>query len=198
MKLILTSNGLSSTSINKRFLDLLDKEPSKTKIFFVTSKTKRHKHWKYTLKSKRELLKLGVAGKNIKMFHLGRKIDYGSLLGFDAIYMCGGNTYLILKKTRESGFDTVIKKFVRSGRIYVGVSAGSIICGPNITTTIDPNSLRLKDLSGLRLIDVLISPHHSKEREHIFKKQNKKFRYPVVGIPDKHALIVTNREMKRI
>jgi len=57
----------------------------------------------------------------------------GHLAGFDVLYVQGGNTFYLLDRMRRSGADGIIRKLVAAhGTVYCGVSAGSIIAGPDI------------------------------------------------------------------
>jgi len=81
----------------------------------------------------------------------------------DAGVICvnGGNNYYLMKQVRSSGFDIIVKKLVKSGLIYLGSSAGSMIAGPSIETDLDDRSVvpGMTDFSGLQLTDVSVRPH---------------------------------------
>jgi len=116
--------------------------------------------------------------------------------GFDVIYFCGGNTFFILHKVRENGFDKVIERFVNEGKLYIGVSAGSIIMSPSIATSSDENDIGIKDLTGLKLVDVLIAPHYNENKKSIIEDYRKKLSYEIVPLTDNQALVVRNGKMK--
>ena len=76
---------------------------------------------------------------------------------------------------RKYNFDTVIKKAMDNGIIYIGSSAGSIILGNSVEYALpfDENNVDLKDFSGLRIIDGIIIPHDNRKEEFISKvKEN--------------------------
>lgn len=50
------------------------------------------------------------------------------LENIDLVLVAGGNTFYLLDKVKKSGFDKVIQKVLDRGVIYVGSSAGSILC----------------------------------------------------------------------
>ncbi len=84
--------------------------------------------------------------------------NYGELDDFDAIYLMGGNTFVLLDALRSSQFDALIEKFASSGRVICGISAGAIVLGESIATAslgseADPNTPKLSDLTGLKLLD---------------------------------------------
>jgi len=78
-----------------------------------------------------------------------------------SICVGGGNTYYLLHQARISGFDRVIKEFVKNGLIYIGASAGSLCAGPTIETSLDDPSdfPQLTDYTGLGLTDVSVRTH---------------------------------------
>ena len=105
-KLILTSTGLQNPNICKAFLDIIGKPPSKIKILFVPTASRTKEELKYAKKSKKELEKIGI--KLIKTINLDCKLNYDEIKSYDVIYVCGGNTFYLLYKIKESGFDKII------------------------------------------------------------------------------------------
>ena len=65
------------------------------------------------------------------------------------LYIPGGNSYLLLDRLRTSGALALIQDRVWAGMLWVGFSAGMVICGPNILTSNNPNVCELTDLTGL-------------------------------------------------
>ena len=176
MKLLLTSSGIDNDKIGKEFLKLVDKPASEIKILFVPTASRTEEELYYVAESKKELLDLGIKKKDIVDYNLGNELE--GLDDFDVMYVCGGNTFYLLHRIRESGFDKVIKEFVESGKVYVGVSAGSMIMGPDIDVTgikhgWDENDIGLKDLTGLRITNKRISPHYTEADENVIAKFEK-------------------------
>ncbi len=90
------------------------------------------------------------------------------LNSFDAVFVGGGNTYLLLARLRETGMATALTEFAQRGRPCYGGSAGAIVFGASIATCahLDRNDVGLVDLTGLNLChDRAIWPHHV-ERDH--------------------------------
>ena len=73
---------------------------------------------------------------------------------YDVIYFTGGDTGLLLRRIKETGFDTIVKKMVYANKVYVGASAGSLIATPNIGAPYD------KETTGLCLINAYLSFHN--------------------------------------
>jgi dipeptidase E len=80
-----------------------------------------------------------------------------------AVYVAGGSTFALLEALRISGNDDVLVDHVRRGLPYIGLSAGSIVAGPDVTPASlmdDPaDGPALENHEGLGLIDVTPIPH---------------------------------------
>jgi len=197
-RLLLTSAGWEENlKIRDEFLRLADKKPSEIAVFLVSVATEKDKDWKYVKYCIKELNRAGIKKRNIRIFSLNKKIDPPALKDVDIIYICGGNTFHYLHKIRETGFDKQIKKLVKQGVAYFGVSAGSIIAGPKIDIASiggevpgDENDINLKNLIGLKLTNVIIYPHYSKQDEYAVKQFEKQNRCKVLRLTDKQSLLI--------
>lgn len=93
--------------------------------------------------------------------------DAGAFAGVldrvDALYVAGGNTFVLLAALRRRGTDAVLVERVRAGLPYIGSSAGSVITGPiiePISLMDDPSAAPdLADHSGLGLVETVVIPH---------------------------------------
>lgn len=197
-KLLLTSTGLANQNITNQFLQIIDKPVSQIKIIFVPTASRSEEELKYVNESKKELLDLGISANNIKTLNLDKPVSFQEVEDFDVIYVCGGNTFYLLKKAREAGFDKVIIEFAKTDKLYFGVSAGSILVCPNIdiASPFDENDVNLTDLTGLNLTDVIVSPHYKDEEKTIIDDFKKKSQYKVVPLTDNQALLVLDGETK--
>lgn len=88
--------------------------------------------------------------------------------GADIVLVAGGDTFYLMEKLKESRADKIIKEFVVRGGIYIGSSAGSIICCPTIEGAEDfddPNlTPKLDNFDGLGIFRNVIIPHAQKEK----------------------------------
>lgn len=85
----------------------------------------------------------------------------------DAIYICGGNTFFLIQELKKKGADQIIINLVKDGKIYIGESAGSVICAQDVeyVSGMDDKSIA-KDLvstSALNLINFSVLPHYGDE-----------------------------------
>jgi dipeptidase E len=65
------------------------------------------------------------------------------------VYISGGNTFLLNHRLHISGLMPFLRKKVQAGLPVVGFSAGMIVCGPNILTSKDMNSVETDRFDGL-------------------------------------------------
>ena len=201
MKLLLTSDGLSSKKIRKEFLKLLDKPADETTVLMMHTATKKWQN-KYVRKVMEQLVLAGIKKKNIYEANIPKNIKASNFKDFDVFFSFGGNTYYILDRVRKTGFDKYIKKFVRKNKVYIGLSAGSIIVHKSIEIAgwgkdRDINEIGLRDLKGLNITNIAIFPHFKEKRRkeiNLFKKNSP---YPIVELKDKQAFLI-NGKTKRL
>jgi dipeptidase E len=199
-RLLLTSDGLSSRKIRKEFLKLLDKPADETRVLVMhTANTRRR--WRTVRRIAEGLKDLGIRKENILLVNI--RHDAPRAPGFDVFYALGGNTYYILDRVRKTGFGSVIKKAVGQGKLYIGLSAGSMIVHKTIEfagwgTDRGDNEIGLRDLRGLNLTDVAIFPHCNKKRSKGVALFRKNTPYPIVGLKDGQALEVIGNKTKII
>jgi dipeptidase E len=193
MKLLLTSTGLTNQKIRDFFVAQLDSLENKTACLIFTIKDESDWQW---LPHYRE--ELGGLGLSYDQINISEENNLSSLKEYDIYYVCGGNTFYILDRMRKTGLDRILIDAVKQGKFYVGVSAGSIIPGPDIEAAEmgDPNDINLKDLTGLKLIPYIISPHHSlKEESDVEKFKEKRKGEKVIPLTDDQAVFIEDDRM---
>ena len=79
------------------------------------------------------------------------------------VYIPGGNTFLLNHRLHASGVMPYLKKKVQSGLPVVGFSAGMIVCGPNILTSKDLNSVGTSHFNGLNATPLNFLAHYPKD-----------------------------------
>lgn len=193
-KLLLTSTGFVNPKIGERFLSLLIKKPSETRVLFIPTASRTEDEVKYVRESEDELIQAGISKESIIWLDINNVSAAGNINRFDVIYVCGGNTFFLMQKLRETGLDKKIIELVRKGVVYVGASAGSVIAGPDISIAapFDKNDIGLKDTTGLHLTDKVTSPHYKDEEKNIIDEFKKKLPYPVIPLTDNQALEETD------
>lgn len=193
-KLLLTSTGFTNPKLADRFLALLGKPPADAKALFIPTASRSEEDMKYVRESGGELAQLGIPKESIVWFDYKTPTAIGDINRFDVIYVCGGNTFFLMQKLRETGLDKKIIDLVHQGKVYVGVSAGSVIAGPDISIAgpFDENDVGLTDMTGLGLTDKVTSPHYEDKEASIIEEFKDKLPYPVVPLTNSQALEETD------
>ncbi len=196
MKLILTSAGLSNQKIVNAFLKLLVREPKETSLLVVAYGQNKEENF-YINESRKEVEDLGF---KVVVLNMNESFSVDDLQNFDVIYVCGGNTFSILSKMRNTGIDNYIKSQVSKGTIYFGVSAGSIIAGPSIEIAGwgidgDDNEIGLEDMEGFNFTDTAIFPHFEEEKNRDEVEEfKKKVSYPIQELTNDQALVISESQ----
>lgn len=100
-----------------------------------------------------------ITGKNKKQLE-------DDLYVFDYIYVSGGSTLHLLKKSLESGFIDVVKDLIlNAGKTYIGTSCGSIAASSRpLGYLLEKDEIkRLENFGGFGFVDFLILPHWGSE-----------------------------------
>lgn len=77
-----------------------------------------------------------------------------------AIFVGGGNTFLLVKQLHELGLMETLKKSIENGTKYLGTSAGSNICGLSMQTTNDMPIVYPPSFNTLGILNFNINPHY--------------------------------------
>lgn len=196
---LLTSTGLQYNAVAEKFLSVIPKPANELKILFIPTASRTDEEMMFVKKSENELLSVGVNKDNIFWFDVDDKsANYGSA-DFDCVYVCGGNTFYLLKKLKESGYFTKLLDWINNGILYVGTSAGSVIAAPDINYILcmDTNDCNLNDTSGFSLISSSLIPHYTEEfaeSASIFRRENGN----VLTISDNQALYLSDKGVEMV
>ena len=122
------------------------------------------------------------------------------------VIVCGGgNTYYLLYHMKRSGFDKLLPLLLQKGVIYVGSSAGSCVCSPNISYVKDQDdptmAPELDDCTALGLVDFDIYPHciedyYAKNYSTSYLIDALKSRAIKIFLRDNQAIVVKGNEYK--
>lgn len=189
-KLLLTSTGLSSDCVVQELKDIVAK-PETQSVAIITTAAEDKENNKYSQLAKKQLIDIGFI--NIDFIDLEAEPSR-NLSKYNIIYVCGGNTFKLLKFSREANFKKSVEDLLNRNGLYIGVSAGSIIVGPsiNIAAEVEPdiNDVGLTDLTGLGITDLIILPHYSSEIEEETKSFEKKYNVVVERVNNFEAILV--------
>ena len=90
---------------------------------------------RFRLSQTKALEALGLQVEELDLRHFfgsaGRLADV--LAGLGALWICGGNAFLLRKAMRQSGFDVVIREMLQNDVIvYAGFSAAAVVTGADL------------------------------------------------------------------
>lgn len=160
--MLLTSSGLSSRALREAFSSSLPKAAGRCRAA-VFAFVDNPANLPYAQAAVREVEACGVS--RVDLLDFSAPNFRAPTEGYDAAYVCGGNTFEILAAMRRTGLDSWLKAHIAAGESYVGVSAGSIIPGPSIElagwgSEGDPNNIGLQDLEGFGAAPFAVFPHY--------------------------------------
>lgn len=197
MKMLLTSAGITNQSIASALVELVGKSPEEIKVGFISTAAnveEGNKDW--YIRQLTNLYKYGITW--VDVFDISvPEVDWRKRLsGVDVVMVSGGNTFYLLDQMRKVGFGEWLKSEL-GDKVYVGISAGSIVPTPSIAIASvdngDVNVPNLTDLTGVSLVDFEVSPHTP---EHVSHEGNTRYAEssgrPLYGIDDQSAIRVVD------
>ncbi len=199
-KLLLTSAAITNRKIKEALIALVDKPLPLLKIIFIASPARSPEENQYLQQAKDELTDIGVNPVNTSTIYLDHPVTYQNFKDADMVYVCGGNTYYILQQIRRFCFKQALLQVVESGKVYFGVSAGSIIAGPSIDIagigdTADSNEADLTDTAGLDIVPFAVSPHYTDQDRLAVDQFENEIAYDVIRLTDEQAVMVKGEEI---
>lgn len=205
MKLVFYSGGddKDNKSLDKVFVELLDKK-NPVVTFIPSSSYLSEQEFKGFVKHYSKY-------KISRFIHFPVDIPFDRILlqevlRSDAIHMAGGNTFYFLNSLRKAKLLPELRKFAEKGGLLTGLSAGAIMMTENIDMAAypefdrDENSVGLKNLSSLGLVDFAFFPHfkNSARYDAAFKKYSKLKKKVIYACPDGSGIVVNDRELRFI
>lgn len=192
--IFLTSTGLSSELVTKKFKSLFSDYKNHA-VAIITTAAEEKENNKYAQLAKKQFSEMGFL--RIDFIDLETEPDK-DFAEYDIIYVCGGNTFKLLKFAREANFKASIESLLKRNGIYIGVSAGSIIVGPSIEiaeeVSPDKNEVDLADFTGFGITNLIILPHYSPEIEEETKAYEAKHGVIVERLSNSQAVLIENGE----
>lgn len=190
MKLILSSCDFKNEKSKRTILDNLSKPIDQCKLLFIPNEKATYE----TIHSEKYFLRMqefGFARDNIAVFDYYNE-QYFIDLDLDVIYISGGNTFATLKRIKDCGFDKEIIRYVRSGVLYIGGSAGAHVATQSVAhiAAFDPIPDDMTDFKGLGLFDGILLCHYNEERKALYDKLKAKGKYKVYALRDEDSLVV--------
>jgi dipeptidase E len=200
MKLLLTSTGLTNPAIQNTFLDLTRNfKASELKVALITTAANTPSEKEKINNNLEQLKALKIQEKNIIEIDISSGQSIQQVNHCQVMFVCGGNTFYLLHKLRETGFDQVIKNFINRDGVFVGVSAGSIVVTPDISVAsiepADPNEVNMTDFTGLSLTDFEVSPHVPEYVSYeAMAKYSQQTKNKIIAIDHHSAVLVSDNQ----
>ncbi|WP_055442978.1 dipeptidase PepE [Lacinutrix himadriensis] len=113
-------------------------------------------HDEYTQKVRVAFLKIN---KQITGIHTFKNLTE-AINNAEAIFVGGGNTFVLVSQLHRNKLLSIIKEVVENGTPYLGTSAGSNICGLTMNTTNDMPIIQPPSFKTLGLVPFNINPHY--------------------------------------
>ena len=192
MKLLLTSSGLTNPCIAQKLIAMTGKPLQETLLLFMPTAARDAEAMRYVELTKQELFKLGFRAEFVTTWNLEPLMTEGEIARHDVVFVCGGNTFFLAKRFRESGFADLLKSPLLANKVYIGVSAGSNLAGPTIRQALpfDPNDVGLTDFSGMGLTTKATIPHAQCKPREILTRLREEIGSECVLLADGEALVV--------
>lgn len=196
-KLFLTSNGLSALP------GFLGMSPTEVKLVYITTASNTYDNPTWLDRDREALRNMGFEFTELDITGKTKDQLKEAFKDVNIIFVAGGNTFYLLEKVRESGFDEIIKSLVEKGVVYGGGSAGACLAGPDIEpiAVIDhPEKVSdLKSTKSLGLVDFVVVPHFDNEKygertKKIVEEYKDKFK--LIPINDDQAILVEGENYK--
>ena len=198
-KIYLSSGGNfdKTKTIDLHFIKSIRESKKLTILFIPTAKDTDQEGFKKCFEWLRNKLDL-LNARDIIIVMETELSKYIDLEKFGAVYIGGGNTYKLKKEITESSFNERLIKYIQSGGIVYGASAGAVIMGKNIAIYQEENKNSYIMENGMSLCkDYSIRCHYVKNQddEKIWKFI-KKYNLPVIALPLGDAILVSdNKQM---
>jgi len=196
--ILLTSAGMQ---VKDEIIKLLKKPAYDITVAFITTASKQESDTSYVDKDRIIMRELGFNVEEIDIEGKKERQLMKLLELKDIIFVEGGNTFYLLKVMRESGFEKVMKKLLKHGKVYIGASAGSIVVGRTVKTAgwrdADKNIVGLKNLKGLSFVPFDIFVHYRPEDKDVIlqklpkPRQRKKLKI----LTDDQALLIQGKNV---
>lgn len=192
MKLILSSCDFRNEKSKRTILDNLSKPIDQCKLLFIPNEKATYE----AIHSEKYFLRMqefGFSRDNIAVFDYYDAQRFMNL-DLDIIYISGGNTFAALKRIKDCGFDKEIIRYVRSGVLYIGGSAGAHIATQSVAhiAAFDPIPDGMTDFKGFGLFDGILLCHYTEERKALYDKFKSEGKYKVFALRDEDSLVVAS------
>ena len=189
----------SFADVANLFVDFANEDLQGKIIAFIPTASLTESIRFYVNKGKKALEKVGMIVEEVEITQLSNEEISSILHKCDYIYITGGNTFFLLQELKRKGIDRIISEQVKSGKLYIGESAGAIIASPdteymkNVNFDSIEKAPELEDYASLDLVNFYTVPHYGnfpfkKKGEKVIQLYNEKLK--LIPISNKQAVFI--------
>lgn len=193
--ILLTSAGFLNPKVASSFVTLV-KNHDKKKVVIVTTAAEGKENNIYSKLAKEQLDNMGFG--SIDFLDLETQ-GANYVTNYDVIYVCGGNTFKLLKFAKETNLKDAILKVLEGGGLYIGVSAGSLLVGSSVQIaneiSPDKNEVNFADFIGLSIVDLIIFPHYEPKYETEIRGFEARNNITVTRLTNNQAVLIQSKGM---
>ncbi|RKV99063.1 MAG: peptidase S51 [Candidatus Saccharimonas sp.] len=172
--------------------DLIKEQIANKKIVFVPTASIREGYTGYVGSARKLFKKLGAQLIEIDISTEELAKIKEAFEEADVIYFTGGNSFFLIDQLRKTGTDKLLKQQLKNGKLFIGESAGAIVCAPDISyiEKMDPipKDYSQSNNAALNLIDFYVLPHYLTAP---FKKATEQI---VQALPDLELCAINNSQ----
>ncbi len=143
---------------------IIEEQVANKKIAFIPTASIREGYTGYVRSARKLFKNLGAQLIEIEISTEKSSKTEESLEEADVIYFTGGNSFFLIDQLRRTGTDKLLKQQLKNGKLFIGESAGAIVCAPDISyiERMDPipKDYSQDDNTGLNIIDFYVLPHY--------------------------------------
>lgn len=161
--MLLSSAGLTTSTLVKALQQLVVLPLDQMQLAYITTAAMAEggdKNW--VIDDLKQVQSIGCKSIDLIDIALEPALWRQRLESADILYVGGGQTLYLVHWFRQSGLALDFQKLLES-KVYVGVSAGSMILGPVINSALlkalYAEDMSYSDTTGLGVIDFTILPH---------------------------------------
>ena len=125
----------------------------------------------------------------------------------DVLFFEGGNSYHLMRWLNKTELTNELLDLLKN-KVYVGVSAGSVVTGPNLMLKLsqeiyDEDLLETEEIKGLNFVDFYVFPHlnsnwFKKVRKENIEKATKNSFKVIYTLDDNSALKIIDNKIEVI
>lgn len=219
MKLLLTSYGITNSSIASALTDLIGKNPNDSKIAFIPTAAhgnRGDKNW--VIDNLDRIKEQGYHIDIVEITALEPELIKTSLENADVIFVGGGNCFYLSYWMQKKGLFELLPKLLET-KVYAGISVGSMIASDSFRLSSqaleyegDLTDEVLNDFGPIgessaktfKFVDFVFKPHFNNpehievRNEEYIRKVATRVDKPIYAIDDQSALKIVNGKVEVI